>query len=329
MQWMRTHGRFASGGAFLLYIYIVLAFGNALHISANYFVILPVFAISMSFGFWGGLAAGICGLPANLLLFAILGHPEYSPESKLIAEISGIAVGAVSGFLSDYFYKFQLELARRTAVEKELRVALEDKNVLLKELHHRVKNNLNIILSLARLHSKNTDAAGCKDQNEKFVQRIYSIALVHDLLFHSNPGKHISFSGYITDLTDSLLFGTSGKTIGCIRDIPSDLSLDISYAVPVGMIINEVLINSIKHGFDGIENPEIYLSFRNEGGMCMVTLRDNGRGFDQNSVTEGLGSKLIPLLVKQVGGSYSYSNYRDREPRGTVFSLSFPSRAQE
>ena len=320
---MRTHGRFVSGAAFLLYLYIVLAFGKALHISANYFVILPVFAIAMSFGFWGGLISGGCGLPANLILFSILGHPDFSPESKLIAEISGIAVGAGAGFLSDYFFKFQQELERRKIVEKELREALEDKNILLKELHHRVKNNLSIILSLARLHTRNHDDPECREQNEKFVQRIYSIALAHDLLFHSNPSKHISFSTYITDLTESLVIGHTRDAVSFIRDIPEDFSLDIAYAVPVGMILNEVLINAIKHGIATTPHPEIFLSFRNEGGICTVVVRDNGVGFDEEKASSGLGHRLIPLLVKQVRGSFTYSPYRDGPQSGTVFTLKF------
>ena len=139
---------------------VVLGTGTYLGISANYFVILPVLIVSLVCGFPGGLIAGVCALPANLFLFWLLGHAEYSPASKIIAELSGVFVGSAFGFLSDYFRKMIREMEKRKEAERELRRSLGEKEILLRELQHRVKNNLNLIKGLIQLQrNRSSDPA--------------------------------------------------------------------------------------------------------------------------------------------------------------------------
>jgi hypothetical protein len=104
----------------LIYAAILFIFGDSLAVSSNYFVIIPLTAAALGFGHWGGLAAGLLALPLNLLLFRALGHPEFSPASKLIAEFSGVAVGLVFGFLADYFREIEREIKKRMATEEAL-----------------------------------------------------------------------------------------------------------------------------------------------------------------------------------------------------------------
>jgi hypothetical protein len=137
-----------------LYSASVLALGSTVRVSTNYFVLLPVIIASVGYGLYAGLASGALALPANLLLYAIIGHPEFSPESKLIAELSGIILGTILGYLSDYHRKLDAERRLRKETEAELTRTLRDREALFREVHHRVKNNLNLVKSMINLQVK-------------------------------------------------------------------------------------------------------------------------------------------------------------------------------
>ena len=327
MEFLRRHTVSVSIVSYIFYGCIVLLFGKFLGISSNYFVIFPVLVISMGFGFWGGLISGTFALPSNLFFFYFLGHPEFSPESKLIAELSGIIIGAAAGYVSDYFYRFQQELERRKAVEAKLRSALQDKEILLQEVHHRVKNNLTMITSLARLHVRRVDDERFGAECEGFIQRVHSISLVHDLLYPGNVEESLLFGDYVSRLSENLLSTYPVGALCFTLDIPKEHSLvSRKYAVPVGMIINELLTNALKHAFPGIANPELHVSVRlleEEPGYAELVVRDNGIGHNSGPAETGLGWKLIPLLTDQISGSFSIKSVKDVPPCGTVCRLTF------
>ena len=307
-----------------VYAAIILVFGKSLGISSNYFVLIPVIMASVCFGIKGGLLVGALGLPMNLTLFELLGHLEYSPESKLIAEIFGVTAGGTLGYFSDYFFKLQDEIRKRRETEDSLRMVLQEREILLRELHHRVKNNLNIIKSLVQLQLNRTDNEDFSRESEKLIQRIYSISLVHEQLFsHNFSSSAILLTDYLKELTSNITLSLEHRPVKITyRFDEDDRNLCMEDATPCGLIVNEVLTNCIKYAFDGIDSPQIEISVGAGERSHEITISDNGNGFDPSlAAGNGLGRKLISALVNQLKGT---SEYISSPGRGTVFRLSFP-----
>jgi two-component sensor histidine kinase len=311
-----------------LYAAVILVFGDQLRVSSNYFIILPIIATALGSGLVAGTIAGTLGLPANLLLFAVLGHPEFSPESKLIAELSGITVGFSFGALSDYFRSVETEIARRTAVEAELRTALDEKVLLLRELNHRVRNNLNIVKSLVQLQrNRSKDALFITAANE-LIGRIFAIAVVHDQLSGASGPLSVDPAIYLESLATNVVtsLGMDGSRLALDigargRRLPADAAMSL------GLILNEALTNALKHApLVAGGQPALRLSFGFEEGCYSLRIEDDGPGpGDSGSTPEGgsLGLKIIDILAKNLGGRAGLGPGYAGEC-GTRFELVFP-----
>ncbi|HRZ89100.1 MAG TPA: sensor histidine kinase [Spirochaetia bacterium] len=313
-------------GAAAVYVFIVLGFGRSLEISSNYFVLLPVLAAALGYGLAGGLVAGALGLPANLLLFNLLGRPEFSPASKPIAELSGLLVGGASGYLAEYFRQLQSEIARRIRTEESLRRALEDKQVLLLELNHRVKNNLNVIKSLIQLQRNRSEAPEFREASDRLLARVFAIARAHDRMFGEDGPPVLDPVEYLQDILAvyDAEAGIGPRIEANLR--PDGLRLPAETAVPLGLILNEAVANAWKYG-SSREEGTIRVSLARTGAGCVLEVRDSGPGFDPDAVgrpdrPQGLGVKIIRSLAARLGGRVSWS----REG-GTRFRLEFPAAA--
>jgi two-component sensor histidine kinase len=325
--------RYASlTAAIALYSAVMLVTGRALGVSSNYFVIGPVMAAALGFGIAGGLAAGILALPANLLIYAILGHPEFSPASKLIAESSGILVGLLFGRLADYFRDVEREIKRRMATEEALRGALAEKELLLRELHHRVKNNLNVMKSLVQLQRNRSEVPAFLEAADELINRIFAISLVHDQLNTDQALSSVDPAHYIEALVGNL---ASGLGIGMSR---IGLSMDtggrfipVESAISLGLIVNEALTNAIKHASPGSEGkPSIRISLGLEGGDYRLAICDDGPGPGSGTASDaargGLGLMLVRALARNLGGKTELAAIEgENGPIGSRFDLSFPS----
>jgi len=311
-------------GAAGIYAFIVLAFGPRLEISSNYFVLLPVLAAALGYGLAGGILAGTLGLPANLALFAILGRPEFSPASKPIAELSGILVGGASGYLAEYFRQLQSEIANRMRTEESLRAALEDKQVLLLELHHRVKNNLNVIKSLIQLQKNRSGDPGFREASDRLLARVFAISRAHDRMFGEGEAPEIAPEEYLPDIL-AVYDAEAGAGPRIEARIPSSgLSLPVEAAVPLGLILNEAVANAWKHGRSPDDGGVIRVSFTPADGSWILEVKDEGPGFDPAEPRPagretGLGIKVIRSLAARLGGKVSWS-----WSGGTRFRLEFP-----
>ena len=309
------------GVSFLIYLGIILGFGNSLRISANYFIILPLVAVTFSFGFKGGVAAGALALPLNLLMFRILGHPEYSPESKLIAEISGLTIGLVLGYLSDYYYEIEVEIERRKTAEEKLQQALSEKEILIQEIHHRVKNNLNIVKSLIQLQSTRSDSKDFKKEAEKLINRIYSISRVHEQLYKGDKVATPIVRDYLPDLIDDILNSIDDGSLKTSYrvDLPS-VKISIEQATSLGLILNEILTNLVKYSLPLVEDPELEIVLRKEKNEIVVELINNAPTFIPGKEDySGLGLKLVKTLSEQLGAGYEWV-----PGGGTTFRLRMP-----
>ncbi|GGA96040.1 hypothetical protein GCM10011500_09770 [Mucilaginibacter rubeus] len=207
--------------------------------------------------------------------------------------------------------------------EKELLLA--DKDMLLKEVHHRVKNNLQIVTSLLSTqlaYLENSDAVQALEESQ---QRVQAIALIHQKLYRETGGVSIEMQSYVHDLIEDLkdAFNTSTRHI-LFRISIDDINLDIDLAVPVGLILNEAITNSIKYAF-GEKGGELSVSIlKTEDEHYVLTVADNGRGlpedFDFDKVNT-LGMVMIKGLGRQIQASFEISNLQ-----GLTLSLKFPFR---
>jgi len=296
------HGKASLAAAIALYAAVLIAFGDRLAISSNYFVLIPVIVAALSGGLFGGLAAGALGLPANLLLFGLIGHPEFSPASKPIAEASGLVVGLTLGYLSEYFRSLAEQIRIRAEAEDELRRTLVEKELLLKELHHRVKNNLNVIKSLVQLQRNRSADPAFVAASDELVNRVLALSLVHDQLYGSDsplvePGPYLkaianNVSKAFSERQAPIAVSVEAEVGG--RLLPADI------ASSLGLVANEALTNAVKHS-SGAAGGAVSMSLRIEGGEYELRVIDDGPG-PRPGTDDGLGMKIVRALASQLGG---------------------------
>ncbi len=225
------------------------------------------------------------------------------------------------------------EKVQASLKEKEILLAekvnlLGEKEVLLKEIHHRVKNNLQVISSLLYLNSKKIKDKEALDMFTDSQNRVKSIALVHERLYRSKDIGKIDFNEYVQHLTRDLLrsYAVSQSVIKLDIDI-NDIFINIDFAVPCGLIINELISNSLKYAFpdhpDNNHQGIIKIEFnRNGNGELKLIVSDNGIGMTSESIEKkklSLGLQLVDTLVAQLDGSLEV----DSCP-GTSFRINFP-----
>jgi PAS domain S-box-containing protein len=211
------------------------------------------------------------------------------------------------------------DVTERKRVEGEIKAALAEKEVLLKEVHHRVKNNMQIISSLLTLQSMQTQNKSVQKMLQDSRDRIGSMALIHEKLYRSRDMTRVDFKDYVKDLADSLMDPYKGR-IALKMDV-DDVPLGIHLAVPCGLIINELVSNSLKHAFLDEGKGEIEVRLKQSGEMLELAVRDNGIGMPEdldikNTVT--LGLQLVDTLISQVHGETEL-NRTD----GTEFRIKF------
>jgi two-component sensor histidine kinase len=211
------------------------------------------------------------------------------------------------------------ELARSNA---ELATALGAKEVLLKELHHRVKNNLQVIASLFSLQARYLPDARYRAIFEDSRNRVFSIALAHEKLYRSKDLARIDFSEYARNLVDHLqsMLG-AGSAITVNTDI-HDVTLPVETAIPCGLLINELVTNAFKHAFPDGRRGAIRVVLREAGqGRWLVAVEDDGVGLPANvdlGKTDSLGLDLVAILAAQIGAEVEV-----QRRGGTSFRLTF------
>lgn len=219
------------------------------------------------------------------------------------------------------------DITERKLSEEKLLNSLEEKDVLLREIHHRVKNNLAVISSLFYLQSTYTDDQVTLKLLQESQDRVRSMALVHELLYGSENLAAVDFSKYASDLCEQLI-QTYGHPAGLVR-LTKDLEpfrLNIDQAVPCGLVLNEIMSNAIKHAFPGGREGTIHLTLRRHaGGACLVSVADDGVGIPPglDLVAPGsLGLRLIRTLARQLDGEVEVLASHP----GTEFRLTFTAR---
>ncbi len=207
--------------------------------------------------------------------------------------------------------------------KEKIEQTLQKKDVLLKEVHHRVKNNLQIISSILSLQSNYIKKDIDREIFLNCRNRVKSMALIHEQLYKSENFADIRMEDYIKVLVNDIL--ASFHKSHCTKTIMDldPVTLNIEMAIPCGLIINELLSNSLKHAFGKNDNGEIEVRFKvGKAQNALLVIRDNGKGFPEGfdfTRTESLGFQLVNALISQINGKISHSFNG-----GLEFNITFP-----
>jgi len=253
--------------------------------------------------------------------------PEPS-ECRIVTKSGDIKWIRSSGrpiFLNDKFLGVQgvmSDITDQKRTEAKIKASLREKESMMREIHHRVKNNLQIVSSLLRLQSRSIKSQTLKDTFEIAQNRIKSMALIHEVLYLSESLDRINFSEYIKRITNHLftMFSRNAKKIQLELDV-GEFYLDIDKAIPCGLIINELVSNAFKHAFPDGESGKIHVKLDNKLDRYTIVVKDNGIGIPDDvdiGNTKTLGLQLVNDLVNQIDGSYEIQS-----DGGTVFKIAF------
>ncbi len=217
------------------------------------------------------------------------------------------------------------DITKRKKSEKIIEDSLKEKDILLREIHHRVKNNMQIISSLLNLQSAYFQDSEAVNVFKESQNRIRSMALIHEKLYQSGNIAGVKLGDYVQDLASHLMssYSLDSTKIRLTTDI-ENVSLGIDTAISLGLIVNELLSNAFKYAFPNGASGEIKLSYKpTEGNTSTLIIHDNGIGFPKNidfRQTDSLGLQLVNTLVEQLEGNIELNRMN-----GTEFTIVLPN----
>jgi PAS domain S-box-containing protein len=221
------------------------------------------------------------------------------------------------------FFTLVQDVTERKVAEEQIKASLDEKVVLLKEIHHRVKNNLQVISSLLSLQSEQIADPQVRALLYDSQNRVRSMALIHEKLYQAKDQVRVDVAEYIQNLTGYLFRSYAAQADGIHLKVKVDnVHLAIDTAMPCGLIINELLSNALKHAFPDHKRGEIYVELRYaRDGLCTLLVGDTGVGmpaqFDLDK-SPSLGLQLVHTLVRQLDGSIEV-----RRNGGVEFCIQF------
>jgi two-component sensor histidine kinase/PAS domain-containing protein len=216
-----------------------------------------------------------------------------------------------------------VDITERKQAEAQLQASLHEKEVLLKEIHHRVKNNLQVIASLLYLQSDQLKDPEDLALFEDTQNRVKSMALVHESLYRTGDLARFNFARYIESLTPHLFqsHGAESSRISLAMEL-DEIALDVDTAIPCGLILNELLTNALKYAFPDDRSGSIHITLRAAAEHVILSVHDTGIGFPEGCDfrhTESLGLQLVGMMTEQLGGTLTLTC-----EGGTTFTVSIP-----
>ena len=205
---------------------------------------------------------------------------------------------------------------------KKLKNSLDEKELLLKEIHHRVKNNLSITIGFIDL-----EVTKIKDNETKSIltniqSRIHTMELVHTKLYQSKDFSQISYKEYISSLINDISTSFNLKKDVEVNLDLEDIYLNINYAIPCSLVINELITNAFKYAFSDNDKPILTVKLKKMSNKINWTIKDNGKGFSDNNIhikPKTLGLKLVNSITKlQLFGKINYTYNK-----GSIFKITF------
>jgi PAS domain S-box-containing protein len=218
------------------------------------------------------------------------------------------------------------DLERRVETRtRELEAALRDREVLLQEVHHRVKNNLQVIASLINMQVRALGGGAGRDALVECGTRVEAMALIHEKLYQSQDYSRVAFSEYARTLAASVFHATGISPHGIALDLAiEDLSLSVDRAIPCGLVLNELITNALRHAFPGERTGTIRVELAPVGDGCVrLAVSDDGVGFPPGFEVErsrSLGLRLVRMLAEQVAAELEIDG-----TRGTRVAITLPT----
>ena len=226
-------------------------------------------------------------------------------KSQNIRIIFGAIALAIFALLSILLWKKYKQVSSQKLVISK---ALSDKDMLLREIHHRVKNNLQLVSSLLTLQGRSISEETAQNAIQDGKNRVRSMALIHQDLYNRENLKGVSVKEYLEKLTSELFstYKITGDKVDLVLDI-DDIELDVDTMIPLGLIINELLTNSLKYAFENKENGTITVRLKEKEEKFYLQISDDGEGYDPNEVrANSFGTTLINALTEQIEGEMTH-----------------------
>jgi two-component sensor histidine kinase/CheY-like chemotaxis protein len=273
-------------------------------------------------------AAIAFGCQAPMILLTGIGDDAEDLEAMRVGAADYLIKGQISAALLVRSIRHALErahiLAALRKAETRLRASLREKEILLQEVHHRVKNNLQVIASLLRLQASTIADPALRELFRDSQNRVYAMALVHEQLYQAPDLARVDFAAYLRELATSVQrsYTAQSAPVGLAFDTDTMVALDIDTAIPLGLILTELVSNSLKYAFRDDQPGTITIGLSADLATLVLTIRDDGVGlpesFDLQTVGS-LGLQLVCDLTEQLGGTVTI-NRRG----GTAFQIHIP-----
>lgn len=324
--------------------FLIASYAVAIEVSINtyfigwdagffYFIFLlpAVFLLNSDWKIWITIVFNVTIITLLLLLWYIFhnGLSLYPIDSNTQSIIYGMNATSTVLIIIIVMISFSRTIIKKDETLVMVNKALEKQNkeifsqhqyqqILLKEIHHRVKNNLQIISSLLSLQINAIDDKEVSQALDESKRRIEAIALIHQNLYQGNKIDRVDFKSYLMKIMRSQQ--EVNPTIKC-EVISNEVDFKLDIAVPLGLIISEMIVNSVKHAFKDIENPELKLELTKNNQNIKLIFQDNGIGLPMNFSLEqpvSLGTEIIQALTEQIEAEIHYEN-----DNGAKFTILF------
>tara|TARA_R110002074_G_scaffold401581_1_gene600202 strand:+ start:9244 stop:10464 length:1221 start_codon:yes stop_codon:yes gene_type:complete len=320
----------------LLSAFVVTLYSGGIHSPFIFMIPLVAFGGFINSSRYGKLYLNL------IIVLILLVFTQTIPELKITENVIPESSSAIFSLVSILFSVFILGntfgkslLKTYNALytsKKVMAIQVHEKENLLKEVHHRVKNNLQTVSSLLSLQSRNTDSGPMKGLLKGTQNRVIAMAMVHEMLYMRKDISHIEYKSYVQELSEYLIRSIKGidNNVTLKIDIP-DIKLGIDTAIPLGLLINESLTNALKYGIEGDKEGEINIKLQKDSekeNCYILEIGDNGIGFPETinyKNTKSLGLKLIHNLTRQLRGTIE----RDASKKGTNYIIKFQEIKQQ
>lgn len=252
-------------------------------------------------------------------------HPYAQMGAFLLQSFLNVFILIVLISPALYFFIYRpliVNLDVRNKTEKYLVKLIGEKEMLVREVYHRVKNNLMVVQSLLRLQSKYIEDKEAKEYFNESMNRIKSLSIIHERLYRAEDLKQINLSEYITSLARRLFnsYNVNSDNVKLVLDVP-EVTLDADTMIQCGLILNELVSNALKHAFANNGDEKLTIKVLNEGNKYTLLIKDNGHGIPDGIDifnTESMGMQIVMASIKQLGGTIEV----DRDD-GTEFKITF------
>jgi len=269
---------------------------------------LPIFVF-----FFLGVKKGIRWSTNMFLILLFIPFISFLTGIKFVYEWELLSQ-ILLGYLVVSYMLYIIE-SERSSYEQRLSVALEENQMLFKEVHHRTKNNMQVIMGLLETQSFKIDDIKYKKMFETHVDRLKAMSLMHKNLYTNHSYEEVNIQEYLEEISKSLQTYTEHKITTNIDPIMVDMKISMN----IGLIFNEAVTNAIEHAFIGMQQGEINVVFKHIGERCVFIIQDNGKGFDSSKTYKSLGMTLI----KDLSSTLLNSSLMIKKSEGTLIKIYF------